>query len=67
MTKTTNAKSMSANRDRMIVDLTTNEDGSVCWVWESPHGVALVGIADSERAALEAAVNAHAEWYERMH
>ena len=67
MTKRTDAKTMRENRDRMMIDLLTNDDGSIAWVWESPHGVALVGIADSEQAALEAAVNAHTEWYERMH
>lgn len=67
MTKTTNAKSMSANRDRMIVDLTTNEDGSVAWVWESPHGIAFAGIAETEQEAIEAAMTAHASWYEWMH
>ena len=67
MTKTTPAMTMNANRDQMMIDLMTNEDGSVSWVWEAPHGVAFVGTASSEQEALEAAVNAHQNWYHSMH
>ena len=67
MTEPTDAKTMSANQDRMMIDLLTNDDGSVAWVWESPHGVALAGVADTEKEAIEAAINARCSWYEWMH
>lgn len=53
--------------DTIDIQVLDNPDGSISWLWESPDGVAFMGVSETEQGAFEAAIRAQDDWYRSVH